>query len=60
MTLIIKELIIRGIVTKENSTSIEEAFNKEELLQYLEEMQKSIKKECIEKVMFKLESKKIR
>jgi len=60
MTLIIKELIIQGIVTKDSSVQSEEIAMKEDLLRYLEEIQKSIKKECIETVMSKIESKKIR
>ena len=35
-------------------------FAKEELEQYLEQMKKEIEKECIEKIMHKLESKTIR
>lgn len=57
MTLIIKELIIRGIVTEDSSGHAEDSINKEDLLRYLEDMQKSIKKECVETVLQKLESK---
>ncbi|SRX73812.1 DUF5908 family protein [Aequorivita antarctica] len=57
MTLIIKELIIRGVVTKSTSDKNEESLNNEDLLQYMEQMKKSIKEECIETVLSKLESK---
>jgi hypothetical protein len=58
MTLIIKELIIRGIVTTDSDKGkVGELINKEELLGYLEQIQESIKKDCIETVLSKLESK---
>lgn len=60
MTLIVKELIVRGIVSNDNSPIGESTFAKEELEQYLEQMKKEIEKECIEKIMHKLESKTIR
>jgi len=57
MTLIVKELIVRGIVTSDNSIHNESTFDKEELLNYLEQLKKEIEKECIEKVLQKVESK---
>ncbi len=58
MTLIIKELIIRGVVTTDSDKHQEgESINMEELYQYLDEMKTSIKKDCIETVLSKLESK---
>ena len=60
MTLIIKELIIKGIVTNESSKNGEDTFDKEVLMRYLDQMQKLIKKDCVEEVLLKLESKKIR
>jgi len=60
MTLIVKELIIRGIVTNDNSLLSESSVDKEELLEYLEQIKKEIERECVEKVLQKLESKTIR
>lgn len=60
MTLIVKELIVRGIVTNDNSLLSEPSMDKEELLEYLEQLKKEIERECIEKVLQKLESKTIR
>jgi hypothetical protein len=60
MTLIVKELIIRGIVTDDNSSISDSSLDKENLLHYLEQMKKEIEKECIEKVIQKLETKTIR
>jgi len=60
MTLIVKELIVRGIVSGDNSSYSDSSLEKENLLQYLEQMKKEIEKECIEKVIQKLETKAIR
>jgi len=60
MTLIVKELIVRGIVSGDNSSINDSSLEKENLLRYLEQMQKEIEKECIEKVIQKLETKTIR
>jgi hypothetical protein len=60
MTLIIKELIIRGIVTKDSSGLSDETIDKEELYQYLDEMKRSINKDCIDNVLGKLNLRKIR
>ncbi len=61
MTLIVKELVIRGIVSDEHSSQLlESTFEKEELLKYLKQIKKEIERECTEKVLQKLESKLIR
>jgi tRNA U54 and U55 pseudouridine synthase Pus10 len=60
MTLIIKELVVRGIVSNEHSQLGESSIEKEELLNYLEQIKKEIERECTEKVLQKLESKMIR
>ncbi|HAQ18755.1 MAG TPA: hypothetical protein DCR40_05890 [Prolixibacteraceae bacterium] len=60
MALIIKELIVRGIVTNDYSQSVESPLVKEELMQYLEQMKREIERDCLEKVMVKLETKTIR
>lgn len=57
MTLIIKELVIRGIVTNDSSIINETALGKEELLQYLEQMKKELERDCVEKAVQKLEAK---
>ena len=61
MTLIVKELVVRGIVSNEHSSQLlESSFEKEELLNYLKQIKKEIERECTEKVLQKLESKLIR
>lgn len=60
MTLIVKELLIRGIVSKDQSFINDPGQDKEELERYLEQMRKEIERECIEKVLQKLETKTIR
>jgi len=60
MTLIVKELIVRGIVTNDPSQVNDSALGKEELIQYLEQIKKDIERDCVEKVLQKLETKKIR
>jgi hypothetical protein len=60
MALIVKELIVRGIVSDDNSQFSQSSVDKEELLEYLEQLKKEIERECIEKVLQKLESKTIR
>ena len=57
MTLIVKELIIKGIVSNDNSQIGESSFANADLAQYLEQMKKEIEKECIEKIVQKLDSK---
>ena len=61
MTLIVKELVVRGIVSNEHSSQLlESSFEKEELLKYLKQIKKEIERDCTEKVLQKLESKLIR
>jgi len=61
MTLIVKELVVRGIVSNQHSSSlIESSFEKEEMLEYLKQIKNKIERECTEKVLQKLESKMIR
>ncbi len=54
MTLIIKELIIKGIVTTDATNA---TLDTGSLQERLEQMEKSIKKDCIEAVLSKLNSK---
>ena len=56
MTLIIKELIIKGVVTGSDSKQTVDSMDKKMLLKYLEQMQKELKKDCVEAVLSKLES----
>ena len=60
MTLIVKELIVRGIVSGDNSQIGDSTIERENMIQYLEQMKREIEKECIEKVFQKLETKTIR
>lgn len=60
MTLIIKELVVRGIVTNENSQLGESSIEKEELRSYLDQLKKEIEVECTDNVLKKLERKIIR
>jgi len=60
MTLILKELIVRGIVTDDHSFLNESSMDHEELLRYLEQMRKEIEKECVEKVLQKIGTKTVR
>lgn len=60
MTLIVKELIVRGIVTSSESPIGESSFDKESMLQLVEQIKKEVEKECIEKIMHRLESKTMR
>lgn len=57
MTLILKELIVRGIVTSGESPITESSFDKESMVQLVEKIKKEVEKECIEKVIHRLESK---
>jgi hypothetical protein len=60
MTLIVKELIVRGIVTNDSSPINDSVIGKEELLQYLEQIRRDIERDCVEKVLQKLETRTIR
>ncbi|HMB62779.1 MAG TPA: DUF5908 family protein [Eudoraea sp.] len=55
MTLIIKELVIRGIVSTDHSSGSESPGEKEALYRYLEQMKNEVKEECYEKLLQKLE-----
>jgi hypothetical protein len=60
MTLIIKELVIRGVISKDASQSTEDLIDKKELVRFLGQMQKDLKKDCLAAVLSNLESKKTR
>lgn len=60
MTLIVKELVVRGIVTNEHSQLGGSSFEKEELLAYLDQLKKEIERECTDHILKKLENKMIR
>jgi hypothetical protein len=60
MTLIVKELVVRGIVSNDHSQISESSLEKEDLSQYLEQMKKEIERECVEKVLQKIETKSTR
>lgn len=60
MTLIVKELIVRGIVSSETSSIGDFSSEKEDLSQYLEQLKKEIEKDCFEKIMQKIETKTVR
>jgi hypothetical protein len=57
MTLIVKELIVRGIVNRENSPLTEISSGNEVLSHQLEQLKKEIEKECMDRIMQKLETK---
>jgi hypothetical protein len=60
MTLVIKELIIKGVVTKNPSNHADDPIDKKEVLKYLDQMKKELKKDCVEAVLSKLESNRTR
>lgn len=60
MTLIIKELIIRGEVVDDEFPSSGRKEKEEDLTQYLTEMRREMEKECYERVMQKLENHALR
>lgn len=60
MTLIVKELVIRGIVSRDYSSTKESSFDEEKILQYLEQLKRDIEKECEERILQKLETKTLR
>ena len=60
MTLIIKELIIRGEVIDEKFSSSGHQEHEEDLIQYLAEMRREIERECYERVLQKLENHALR
>jgi len=60
MTLIIKELIIRGEVVDDEFPSSGRKEKEEDLTQYLAEMRREMEKECYERVLQKLENHALR
>jgi hypothetical protein len=60
MTLIVKELTIKGNVIGENSSLGEFSVSNDELIRQLEQMKKDIEKDCVEKVLQKLEARIVR
>ena len=60
MTLIIKELIIRGNIVKDDKEADQIIFSNKDILKQLDDMKMSIKKECIEAILSKLEAKSSR
>ena len=60
MTLIIKELVIRGVVKEDTSLKDNGTMDKEALSKYLAQMKKEMVKECTETILSKLESNRNR
>lgn len=60
MTLIIKQLVVRGVVTNDTSFRDDDRIDKEELLKFLEQMKKEMEKKCTEAILSKLESNRSR
>lgn len=57
MTLIVKELVVRGIVSSEDSPLDESFLKNDDLMHLLEQMKKEIEKECIDKIEQRFESR---
>ena len=57
MTLIIKELIIKGEVTDENPEFDKTEMIEEKVKEYLSQLKKEIEKDCIDKIMEKLQNR---
>lgn len=57
MTLIVKELVVRGIVVRDNTSPGAFLSENEILPQQLEQLKKEIEKDCVERIMQKLETK---
>jgi|TARA_R110002051_G_scaffold72631_1_gene131265 hypothetical protein len=55
MTLIIKELIIKGNIIKDPAVFNSSALDEDMLEKYLDAMKTVIKKECVEEVLRKIE-----
>ena len=55
MTLIIKELVIRGVVSIDHSQSEDSFLEHEDMITYLQQMRKDIEYKCLEKLEQKLE-----
>jgi len=60
MTLIIKELIIRGKVLKDEGQDSSSSLSERELKNYLAKMQRDIERKCVDKVLTKLERERRR
>ena len=60
MTLIIKELVIRGIVSSEHSSSSDSIDDLEAIQKMIKEMRTNLKQECIESILRKIETRKTR
>ena len=57
MTLIIKELIIKGEVTDENSDIDKTEMIEEKVKEYLSQLKKEIEKDCFNRIMEKLQNR---
>jgi len=60
MTLIVKELVIRGFVTDDHSQLLDSSTERDLMIRQLEKFRKEIERECTAKVLEKLERKFIR
>ncbi|MCE4564715.1 hypothetical protein INQ51_10370 [Maribellus sp. CM-23] len=60
MTLIVKELVIRGVVTDNHSQLLDSSIEKDLINRQLEKFRKELERECTTKVLEKLERKLIR
>jgi len=60
MTLIIKELIIRGNVLKDEGQDSSSSIGERELKNYLAKMQRDIERKCVDKVLTTLERERRR
>ena len=56
MTLIIKELIIRGEVVDDKFSFEERKFDEEVMKEYLNQMKKEIEQDCFERILEKLQN----
>ncbi|ERM81213.1 hypothetical protein P872_20215 [Rhodonellum psychrophilum GCM71 = DSM 17998] len=57
MTLIIKELVIKGEVMDRNFPFSESQVDEKVLMEYLAQMKKEIEQDCFEKLLEKLENR---
>ena len=57
MTLIIKELIIKGEVTDENPEFDKTEMIEEKVKEYLSQLKKEIEKDCIDRIIEKLQNR---
>lgn len=60
MTLIVKELVIRGIVTDNHSQLLDSSIERDRITRELEKLRKELEKECTNQVLEKLERKLVR